>query len=64
MKNKHAEKEPGATTEHLIVLLEEVLTKQGTERFGCRKLIWASTVHTTYPGLSNHQGHPVVVNAG
>jgi hypothetical protein len=27
MKNKHAEKEPGKTTGHLTVLLEEMLTK-------------------------------------
>lgn len=64
MKNNHAAKEPGATTEELIVLLEEMLIKQGMEGFGCRKIIWASAVHTTYPGSSNHDGHPVAVNAG
>ena len=31
MKNKHAEKEPGSTMEHLTVLMEETLTKQVME---------------------------------
>lgn len=62
MKNKHAEKEPGSTMEHLTVLVQEMLTKQGTEVQGMGRRL--ARLQGTHPVLSNHHGHPVAGNEG
>lgn len=45
MKNKHAEKEPGKTTGHLTVLLEEMLTKQVREVWVCEGDLHVCSAH-------------------
>ena len=46
VKNKHAEKDPGKTTEHLTVLVEETLTRHAMEGEGMEKLPkWVHTPH-------------------